>query len=135
MNSLKRRLLYNSPKIVQILAIEIYEHLRRLSPTILGEVLKINEKIPYLLRMRNELYARNPKAVGYSTEVLFLSPKIWALRPNGIKESNSFSCFLDYLHRIYLFSFMSVTYCSCYWLWLVEWCDNRPIRSDFVNLY
>ena len=53
---------------VQSLAIEIYKYLHGLSPAILNEVFKVNETIPYDLRMRNELYARNPKTVRYGTE-------------------------------------------------------------------
>ena len=44
--------------------------LHGLSPAILSEVFKVNETIPYDLRMRNKLYARNPKSVRYGT-VLF----------------------------------------------------------------
>ena len=44
--------------------------------------------------MRNELYARNPKTVRYGTETIsFLSPKIWSLVPQNIKDSGSLSCF------------------------------------------
>ena len=63
----------------QSLAIEIYEYLHGLSPAILNEVFKVNKTIPYDLRMRNELYARNPKTVRYGTETIsFLSPKMWS---------------------------------------------------------
>ena len=55
---------------VQGLAIEIYKYLHGLSPAILNEVFKVNETIPYDLRMRNELYARNPKTVRYGTETI-----------------------------------------------------------------
>ena len=62
---------------VQSLAIEIYEYLHGLSPAILNEVFKVNKTIPYDLRMRNELYARNRKIVIYGTETtFFLSPEI-----------------------------------------------------------
>ena len=47
----------------QSLAIEIYQYLHGLSPAILSEVFKVNKTIPYDLRMRNELYARNRKTV------------------------------------------------------------------------
>ena len=44
--------------------------------------------------MRNELYARNPKAARYSTETIsFLSPKIWSLIPQNVKDSGSLPCF------------------------------------------
>ena len=64
-------------KNVQNLAIEIYKYLHGLSPAILSKVFKVKETIPYDLRMRNELYARNPKIVIYGTETtFFLSPEI-----------------------------------------------------------
>ena len=44
--------------------------------------------------MRNELYARNPTTVGYGTETIsFLSPKIWFLIPQNIKDSGFLPCF------------------------------------------
>ena len=79
---------------VQSLATEIYRYLHGISPAILSEVFKAKETIPYDLRMRNELYARNPKTVRYDTETIsFLSPKIWSLIPQYIKDSSSLSCF------------------------------------------
>ena len=42
-------------KNVQNLATEIYKYLHGLSPAIRNEVSKVNETIPYDLRMRNEL--------------------------------------------------------------------------------
>ena len=72
----------------------IYKYLHGLSPAILNEVVNVNKTIPYDLRMRNELYARNPKTVRYGTEIIsFLSPKIWSLIPQNIKDSGSFPCF------------------------------------------
>ena len=79
---------------VQSLAIEIYKYLHGLSPAILSEVFKFNETIPYDLRMRNGLDARNSKTVRYDAETIsFLSPKIWSLVPQNIKDSGSLSCF------------------------------------------
>ena len=79
---------------VQRSAIEIYKYLHGLSPAILSEGFKVNETIPYDLRMRNELYARNPKTVRYGTETIsFLSPKTWSLLPQNIKDSSSLPCF------------------------------------------
>ena len=84
---------------VQSLAIEIYKYLHGLFPAILSEVFKVNEIIPHDLRMRNELYARNPKTVIYGTEtIFFLSPKICALIPQNIChkniiDSSSLPCF------------------------------------------
>ena len=44
--------------------------------------------------MCNELYARNPKTVRYGTEtIFFLSPKIWFLIPQNIKDSGFLPCF------------------------------------------
>ena len=62
-----------------------------LSPIVFGEVFKVNETIPYDLRMRKDLYARNPKTVRHGTEIIsFLSPKFWALIPETIKDFSSF---------------------------------------------
>ena len=71
----------------QSLAIEIDKYLHGLSPAILNEVFKVNETIPYDLRM---IYARNPKTVRYGTETIsFFSPKIWSLILENIKDSGS----------------------------------------------
>ena len=79
---------------VQSLAIEIYKYLHGLSLAMLSEVFKVNETTPHDLRMRNELYAKNPNTVRYGTETIsFLSPKIWSLVPQNIKDSGSLSCF------------------------------------------
>ena len=62
---------------VQNLPIEIYKYLHGLSAAILSEVFKVKETTPYDLRMRNELYSRNPKIVKYGTETtFFLSPEM-----------------------------------------------------------
>ena len=76
-------------KNAQSLEIEIYKYLRGLSPLILGEVFKVIETIPYDLRMRNELYARNQKSKISTETISFLPPKIWALIPKNIKDSSS----------------------------------------------
>ena len=69
-------------------------NVQAISPAILSEVFKVNETMPYDLRMRNELYARNSKTVRYGTETIsFLSPKIWSLIPQNIKDSGSLPCF------------------------------------------
>ena len=61
--------------IKEMSKIEIYKYLHGLSPTISNDVSKVNETIPYDLRMRNELYVRNPKIVIWGTEAtFFLSP-------------------------------------------------------------
>ena len=79
---------------VQSLAIEIYKCLHGLSPAILSEVFKFNDTIPYDLRVRNKLHARNSKTVRYGTETIsFLSPKIWSLITQNIKDSGSLPCF------------------------------------------
>ena len=48
-------------KNVQNVAIEIHKYLHGLPPAILSDVFKVNETITCDLRMRNELYARNPE--------------------------------------------------------------------------
>ena len=62
-------------KNVQNLAIGIYKYLHGRSPAIVSYVFKVNETIPFDLRMRNELYARNPKIVIIcGTEICALIP-------------------------------------------------------------
>ena len=60
---------------VQSLTVKIYKYLHDLSATVLDEVFKVNETIPYDFRMRNELYGRNTKTAKYGTENIFLSSK------------------------------------------------------------
>ena len=83
---------------IQSLAIEICKYLHGLFPAILSKVFKVNEIIPYDLRMLNELYARNPKTVIYGTETIFLPSKICSLIPQNIChkniiDSSSLPCF------------------------------------------
>ena len=52
------------------------KYLHGLSPAILSDVFKVNKTTPYDLRMRNELYARNPKIVIYGTETTFFYHKM-----------------------------------------------------------
>ena len=71
---------------IQTLAIEIYKHIHRLSPAIMGEVFKINRTLPDNLRIHNEFSSRVPKTVKYGTETIsFLAPKVWALVPGIVK--------------------------------------------------
>ena len=56
-----------------------YKHLRGLSPTTLGEVLKVNEGIPYESRMGNKLHAVDPKTVRYGTETIIFCPQKFGL--------------------------------------------------------
>ena len=79
---------------VQSLAIKIYKYLHDLPPAIISEVFKVNKIIPYNSKVRNELYVRNPKTVRYGTDTIsFLSPKIWSLIPQNIKDSGFLPCF------------------------------------------
>ena len=108
---------------VQSLAIEIYKYLHGLSPAILNEVFKVNETIPYDLRMRNELYARNPKTVRYGTETIsFLSPKIWSLIPQNIKDSGCLPCFKKKRSKMETqlpMSFMQNIFATC-WFYIAQ---------------
>ena len=79
---------------IQTLAIEIYEHIHKLSPAIMGEVFKINRSLPYNLRTSNEFSSRVPKTVKYGTEIIsFLAPKFWASVPGKIKECSCLEAF------------------------------------------
>ena len=60
----------------------------------LSEVFKVNETIPYDLRIQSKLYARDPTKLRYGTETIsFLSPKIWSLIPQNVKDSDTVPCF------------------------------------------
>ena len=79
---------------IQSLVIEIYKFLHGLSPAIMGNIIKLNRSPAYNLRIRQELYSRNPKTVRYGTETIsFLTPKIWAIVPQNIKNCTSLSSF------------------------------------------
>ena len=56
--------------------------------------LKLSKPPTYNLRARQELYSRNPKTVRYGKETIsFLTPKIWAIVPQNIKNCSSLSSF------------------------------------------
>ena len=79
---------------IQSLAIEIFKFLHGLSPSIMSQVFKLSNPLPYHLRNSNELYSRNPRTVRYGTETIsFLAPKIWAIVPSDIKNSRSLTSF------------------------------------------
>ena len=68
-------------------AIEIYRYLHGLSPTILGEVIKVKEAV-----------CQKFKRYGTETTSL-LPPNIWALIPQNIKDSSSLSSFRNALEN------------------------------------
>ena len=79
---------------IQSLAIEIYKFLHGLSPALMGDIMKLNRSPIYNLRIRQELYCRNPKTVKYDTETIaFLAPKLWAIVPRNIKSRTTLSSF------------------------------------------
>ena len=87
-------------KNVQRLAFEIYKYLHGLSPAILGEVLLGLLNNTFDIRMRIELYARNPKTVMYgSKNISVLSPKIWASILQNIKDSSFLPCFKQRIRK------------------------------------
>ena len=62
---------------IQSLAIEIYEFLNGLSPSILNNVFHKNISNSYDTQNHKELYSKNPKTVSYGTEtVSYIAPKI-----------------------------------------------------------
>ena len=82
---------------IQTLAIEIFKFLNGLSPQIMNEVFRLNHSewpAPFYLTDKNELYSRNPKTVACGTEsVSFMAPKIWSMRPQESKNSQSLYSF------------------------------------------
>ena len=74
-------------KNIQSLTIEIYKFLHNLSPSIMNNIFKVNQTVPYDLRKRNVFQRRNPSSVRYGTETIsYIPPKIWTLVPETIKN-------------------------------------------------
>ena len=64
-------------KNIRGLAAEIYKFLHDLSPSIINNIFKVNQTIPYDLRKRNVLQITNPNSVKYGTEsISYIPPKI-----------------------------------------------------------
>ena len=77
-----------------MLAIEIFKLFHGLSPSILKSIFQVNTNSAYSLRLRNDLYCRNPKTVKYGTEtVSYLAQKIRSLVPDMIKSSKTLGIF------------------------------------------
>jgi len=78
---------------IQLLAVEIYKALNKLSSTLMTELFQI-KKTKYDLCKGNTLISRNVKTVYYGTEsISYLAPKIWELIPIDIKNSKSLNSF------------------------------------------
>ena len=78
---------------IQVLAIEIYKALNKLSSPLMPELFKLKE-IKYSLRKGNVLVSANRKTTNYGiNSVSHLAPKIWDLVPQEIKNSKSLPMF------------------------------------------
>ena len=78
---------------IQLLAVEIYKALNKLSSSLMTELFQI-KKTKYDLCKGNILISRNVKTVYYGTEsISYLAPKIWELIPTDIKNCKSLNCF------------------------------------------
>ena len=100
---------------LQKFAVEMFDFSRGLSPEIGTELFQFREPIPYELRRRSQFQLPFFHLVVSGTESLkFLGPKIWALVPNEMKQSESLeksrnatkwnptSClFLETMQKIY----------------------------------
>ena len=64
---------------------EIYKFLNGLSPSIMSNVFKQNQSIPYDPRNFNTFRSTEPNSKKYGTEAIYLSPKIWSITPEAIK--------------------------------------------------
>ena len=79
---------------IQTLAIELFKFLNGLSPQIMNEVFQFKSPAPYHLRNKNESYGKNPKTVTYGTELVsFMTPKIWSIVPQELKNCQSLYSF------------------------------------------
>ena len=73
---------------IQLLAIEVYKVVNRISPEAMDEIFQLKECPKYSTRSPFNSYI--VKTVAYGTETLsFLGPKIWSLVPKSLKESTS----------------------------------------------
>ena len=78
---------------IQVLAIEIYKALNKLSSPLMSELFKLKE-IKYSLRKGNVLVSANRKNTDYGiNSVSHLASKIWDLVPEEIKNSKSLPMF------------------------------------------
>ena len=77
---------------LQVLATEVFKVINGLGPIFMKEVFKVIEKKNY--PTRNVFHTQNIRTVYNGTETLtFLGPKIWAIVPDWIKESNTILLF------------------------------------------
>ena len=84
----------------QTFAIEIFRFMNGLSPQIMNDVFQVQSPAPYYLRDKNELYSRKPKTVVYGTEsVTIMAPKIWAIVPHELKNSQSLYSFKKHIRK------------------------------------
>ena len=84
----------NHDRNIQVLAIEIFKLFHGLSPSILKSIFQVNTNSAYSLRLRNDLYCRNPKTVKYGTETIsYLAQKIRSLVRDMIKSSKTLGIF------------------------------------------
>ena len=77
---------------IQTLAIELYKVVNELSPQLMSQVFPLKKYVKYF--SKNPFMTRNVRTVRYGTETLaHLGPKIWAIIPNVIKDTNSVKLF------------------------------------------
>ena len=76
------------------LSIEIYKFLDQLYLSIMGNVFKQNQSIPYELKNCNTFRGRRANSVKYGTETIsYLAPKIWSVVPETIKSNKLLELF------------------------------------------
>lgn len=80
-------------KNIQLLVAEVYKFINGLSPKIMGEIFQIKEN-NYNLRTGLPFKSYNINTVHYrQNSISYLAPRVWALFPQHIKSSPSFSAF------------------------------------------
>ena len=78
---------------IRALAIEIYKVMQGILPPLLNEVFVLRQ-YNHELRGNNFLERRRVKSVRYCTEsISSLTPKIWEILPNEIKDSDTLQIF------------------------------------------
>ena len=68
----------------------------------MGDIIELNKLPTYIVRTHQELSSRSPKTVRHGTKAIsFLTPKIWAIVPQNMKNCSSLSSFKIYLVSLF----------------------------------
>ena len=72
---------------IQVLATELYKFVNGLSPKLVSDCFKLNNKTVYNTRNKSTFYSHGPESLSH------LGPKIWELVPNDMKNLSTLTAF------------------------------------------